>query len=113
MQLFLLMEDRWQLDAFRIIPELEQFWKAGILELKLEKDKLKKDDILRIKVNVKNEGNRAGEEVVQLYIRDLVPVENIGFYNRKCEYIVEPGEFRVYVGPDSTKGLSQSYFVTE
>lgn len=112
-------------------------------DLKLEKDKLKKDDILRIKVNVKNEGNRAGEEVVQLYIRDLVgccvrpvkelkafekiwlepgeikqvdlevPVENMGFYNRKCEYIVEPGEFRVYVGPDSTKGLSQSYFVTE
>lgn len=112
-------------------------------ELELEKDQLKKNDTLRVKVKVKNEGARAGEEVVQLYIRDLagscvrpvrelkafkkimlapgeekqvkleVSVENMGFYNRKCEYIVEPGEFMVYVGTDSTKGLSQSYFVTE
>lgn len=66
------------------------------MELKLEKDKLKKDDILRIKVNVKNEGNRAGEEVVQLYIRDLVgccvrPVKELKAFEKIW---LEPGEIK-------------------
>lgn len=110
-------------------------------DLRLEKKELNMEDILKVQVKVKNTGGFAGEEVIQLYIRDLVgscvrpvrelkafrklllepgetktvelevPVQEMGFYDRSCRYVVEPGEFRVYVGPDSSKGLNESYFV--
>jgi beta-glucosidase len=86
----------------------------------------------RMLVDVTNAGNRAGEEVVQLYIRDCVssvtrPVkelkgfqrialnagetrtvaleitpELLAFWNIDMRFAVEPGEFRVMVGPNST-----------
>ena len=110
-------------------------------ELSLEKKSLKQSDSLRVHVKVKNIGDLAGEETVQLYIRDLVgscvrpvrelkafrkimldpgetkevelevPVQDMGFFDCTCNYVVEPGEFQVFVGPDSSKGLSESYFV--
>ena len=82
-------------------------------------------------VSVRNTGNFDGEEVVQLYIRDLVgsvvrpvkelkgfqkvflkkgeakelkftlTVDDLRFYNDKIQHIYEPGEFRVYVGTNS------------
>ncbi|WP_187374131.1 glycoside hydrolase family 3 N-terminal domain-containing protein [Murimonas intestini] len=109
--------------------------------LKLEKEVLEQDESLCCSVKVTNTGSRAGEEVVQLYIRDMagscvrpvrelkafrkimlkpgeekeisfqVPVKDMGFYNRSCQYIVEPGEFRVFVGPDSVSGLSAAYYI--
>ena len=86
---------------------------------------------LTVSVEVENVGRRAGDEVVQLYIRDPVasmtrPVkelksfqrltlqpgekrrvefvldhEQLGFWNREMRYVVEPGEFRVMVGSSS------------
>jgi beta-glucosidase len=86
---------------------------------------------LTVSVEVENVGQRAGDEVVQLYIRDPVatmtrPVkelkgfqrvtlqpgekrrvefvlghEQLGFWNREMRYVVEPGEFRVMVGANS------------
>jgi beta-glucosidase len=80
---------------------------------------------------VKNTGARAGSEVVQLYIRDVVssvtrPVkelkafqkvwlepgaektvtleitpESLAFYDINMEYVVEPGEFALMVGTSS------------
>ncbi len=88
---------------------------------------------LTVSVEVENTGKRAGDEVVQLYIRDLAasmsrPVkelkgfqrislqpgekkrvefvlgpEHLGFWNREMRYVVEPGEFRVMVGPNSAE----------
>lgn len=82
-------------------------------------------------VEVENTGKRAGDEVVQLYIRDVAasvtrPVkelkgfqritlrpgekrrveftlmpEHLGFYNREMRFMVEPGEFKVMVGNSS------------
>ncbi|MCD7813705.1 MAG: glycoside hydrolase family 3 C-terminal domain-containing protein [Lachnospiraceae bacterium] len=82
-------------------------------------------------VTVKNTGDRAGDEIVQCYVRDVVgsrvrplkelkgyqkihlepgeeqlvefvlPFEKLGFYNRSLEYVTEPGEFRIYVGGNS------------
>lgn len=94
---------------------------------------------IRVSVTVENTGDVAGEEVVQLYIRDLVanvvrPVielkgfqkfmfqpgesktvqfiltdEELGFYNTVGEFVVEPGEFEVMVGTNSQSGLTGSF----
>ena len=83
------------------------------------------------RVTVTNAGNREGTEVVQLYIRDMVgsiarPVQELKgferislkpgesrvvnftinadllkFYNKDLEYVCEPGEFDVMIGPNS------------
>ena len=90
-------------------------------------------------VKVTNTGNRDADEVVQLYIRDLVgsssrPVKELKgfqrislkagesktvefpvnvdllkFYNYELEYVAEPGEFIVMIGGDSENVLSQSF----
>jgi len=84
-----------------------------------------------IQLTVKNTGDRAGDEVVQLYVRDVVgsvtrPVKELkgfhrltlqpgeartvtftlsvaqmAFYNRAMEYVVEPGAVEVMVGASS------------
>jgi beta-glucosidase len=84
-----------------------------------------------VTVDVENIGKRAGDEVVQLYIRDVVasvtrPVkelkgfqrvtlqpgekkqiefrlgpEQLGFYDLRMRFVVEPGEFNVMVGSNS------------
>lgn len=104
--------------------------------LQIQTPVLHPDGELQCTVTIKNTGAYFGEEVVQLYIRDekascvrpvrelkgyqkiglypyeektctfRVPVQNMGFYDRECRYVVEPGIFTVFVGPDSTKGLS-------
>jgi beta-glucosidase len=100
---------------------------------RLEKAKIGRSDATRVLVDVKNVGARAGDEVVQLYIRDLVssatrPVkelkgfsrislqpgetktvafditpEKLAFWNIDKEFVVEPGEFHVMTGPDSVQ----------
>lgn len=86
---------------------------------------------LKLSVNVTNIGNYDADEIVQMYVRDLVgsvsrPVkelkgfervnlkrgetktvtftitpEDLKFYNQALEYKSEPGEFEVMVGPNS------------
>ncbi len=92
-------------------------------------------DTLVVSATVTNNGDRAGAEVVQLYVRDLigsvtrpvkelkgfqkmmlqpgqqcpvhfeVPVGQLGFTGHDMRYTVEPGDFKVWLGPDSTWGL--------
>ena len=82
-------------------------------------------------ITISNDGDYDGEEVVQLYIRDVtasvnrplkelrgfkklflkkgmkeevtftISVEDLKFYDRDMKYTWEPGEFRVMVGPNS------------
>ena len=89
----------------------------------------------RVSVDVQNVGGRAGVEVVQLYIRDLVgsttrPVKELRGFQRialgpeekktvsftlgpgelsvlddNWKPLVEPGQFLVWVGPSSAEGL--------
>jgi beta-glucosidase len=91
----------------------------------------KKGENLQVTVNVKNTGSRAGEEVVQLYVRDLVasatrPVKelkgfqkillkpgesravtftltehDLSFYRSDMTFGAEPGEFDIMVGGNS------------
>ncbi|MBL7775587.1 MAG: glycoside hydrolase family 3 C-terminal domain-containing protein, partial [Saprospiraceae bacterium] len=91
----------------------------------------KKGQPLRIRINVRNNGRRAGEEVVQLYVRDLVgsvtrPVKelrgfqkiylapgaiqtvefmlddgDLSFFRKDMTFGSEPGEFEIMVGGNS------------
>jgi beta-glucosidase len=99
--------------------------------LKLEKSMITKDESTRIYVDIKNSGKYPGEEVVQMYIRDLFssvtrPVkelkgfqkiqlnpgeqktvsieilpEHLAFTNINMDYIVELGDFEIMVGNSS------------
>lgn len=112
-------------------------------DLRLSKKELVFDDVLEVSVNVTNDGDYYGEEIVQAYVRDLVgsmvrpvkelkgykkiglspgesknvviniPVRNLGFHNQKMEYVVEKGKFNIYVGPNSAEGLQDEFFVRE
>ncbi|EFK57860.1 glycosyl hydrolase family 3 N-terminal domain protein [Sphingobacterium spiritivorum ATCC 33861] len=107
--------------------------------LRLSTSKLQKQDKITVTVDVKNTGKYDGEEVVQLYIRDMVgsvtrPVkelkgfqkiafkagetkavefelteEDLKFYNEKLEFVAEPGEFEVYVGTNSRDVLTSKF----
>jgi beta-glucosidase len=99
--------------------------------LRLEKGKIKLNGATKVKVDVTNTGKRAGEETVQMYIRDKVssvtrPVkelrgfkrislnpketksvtfeikpDHLAFHNIDMKYVVEPGEFEIMVGNSS------------
>lgn len=96
-------------------------------------------ETLRISVEVKNIGPVAGDEIVQLYLRDPVaqvtrPIRelkafrrinlepgqsltvefelcdrDLGFYGRHQEWVVEPGEFQVWVGGSSETDLQVTF----
>jgi len=100
-------------------------------ELMLNTHKPAGNDTLEVSIDVTNTGQYQGEEIVQLYIRDIVasvarPVkelkgfskvmltpgetkrvkfmlsnEDLKFYDSNLNYIWEEGEFQVMVGPNS------------
>jgi beta-glucosidase len=100
-------------------------------KLKLSNEKGKSGDRVVASVQVKNTGQSSGEEIVQWYLRDpvastirpmkelkgfekikLAPGESrevtweitgeaLGFYNARGEWIIEPGQFFIMVGPNS------------
>lgn len=100
-------------------------------DITLNRSSIGIDNELVASVTVTNTGDRAGSEVVQLYIRDLVgsvtrPVkelkgfekiylqpnesrtvrftiapEMLKFYNADLKFVAEPGDFDVMIGPDS------------
>jgi beta-glucosidase len=110
-----------------------------ITNLQLSDRSITRNGQLKVSVEVQNVDKRAGDEVVQLYIRDVAasmtrPVkelkgfkrislkpgetqrveftlgpEHLGFYNREMKYVVEPGEFIVMVG-SSSEDVSQANF---
>jgi beta-glucosidase len=109
----------------------------------LSKTEIKKDESLKISVKIKNTGSRKGAEVAQLYIRDLVgsvtrPVkelkdfakiwiepgetktveftltpEKLKFYDINMNYVVEPGDFKVFVGTNSVDVKEASFKVVD
>jgi beta-glucosidase len=86
---------------------------------------------IKVEVEVENTGTRDGKEVVQLYVRDKVssvatpvqqlkafkkelikagkrakitlevPVSELGLYNDRMKYVIEPGEFDIQIGTAS------------
>ena len=78
--------------------------------LRLAKKKIRRDGSTRVLVDVTNTGKRAGAEVVQMYIRDLVssvtrPVKELKGFQK---VILQPGETRT-VALDITPELLAFY----
>jgi beta-glucosidase len=110
--------------------------------LRISSPTLAAGDSMQVSVDVTNSGDRAGDEVVQLYIRDDVasveePVralkgfervalragetrtvnfrirpESLALYDRGMRRVVEPGTFTLYVGGSSDAELSARFEVT-
>lgn len=111
--------------------------------MQLDKIEIPIDGEIKVSVDVKNTGDREGEEVVQLYIRDLVgslvrPIKELKgfekvmlkagetkrvsflinsktlqFYTINKTWEVEPGKFNVWVGDDSIADLKETFIVTD
>ncbi|PPJ50600.1 hypothetical protein CBER1_05723 [Cercospora berteroae] len=99
-------------------------------------------DTITASIVVTNSGSVAGAEVIQLYIKDMIAtvdvpniqlkgfekvffepgeskeisiefnVSDVGLWNRKMEYVVEPGEFTVFLGGSSADlGRNATFWV--
>ena len=108
-------------------------------DLKISSNTISKGEKLQVSVTVSNTGKIAGEEVVQLYIRDLVgsitrPVKelkgfekislkageskvvtfslgenDLAFWGADNKFKAEPGDFKLWIGTNSTQGLEASF----
>lgn len=106
---------------------------------RFNKEALTGNEEIEISVDVKNTGNYDGEEVVQLYVRDVVAsvtrplkelkgfkkifikkgatetvtfrlsANDLAFYHNDLQFFAEPGEFMVFVGENSDASLSGSF----
>jgi beta-glucosidase len=98
---------------------------------RLAAPRIAKDGTVEVAVDVKNVGTRAGDETVQVYVRDKIasltrPVKELKafervtlapgetrtlrftlderafhFWNAEMKRVVEPGEFEIMAGPNS------------
>ena len=113
-----------------------------ITNLQLSAQRIPLNGKLTASIDLENTGKRAGDEVVQLYIRDpaasvtrpvkelkgfqrvtlqpgekkrvefVLTAEQLGFWNRQMRFTVEPGEFKVMVGANS-EDLLEAMFEVE
>ena len=111
--------------------------------LQLNCNRLRSGETLVIKVLLTNIGNNNGEEIVQLYIRDLVgsvtrPVKELkdfrrvklaagksewvtfelsthklAFYDRNMQLNLEPGQFQIWLGGCSQSGLQDEFEIID
>jgi beta-glucosidase len=107
--------------------------------LKTSSEKINFEEKIKVSVDITNTGIFDGQEVVQLYIRDLVgsvtrplkelkgfqkiflkkgekqtvifeiSIEELKFYNSELKYVAEPGKFQVFVGTDSNTDRQVSF----
>ncbi len=107
--------------------------------LKLDKKQINENEEITVTVEVENQSDYEGYEVIQLYIQDLfasvvrpvkelkgfkkehfkpheikqiefkIDIEMLKFWNEKLEYITENGDFKVFVGGDSINVLEEQF----
>lgn len=109
--------------------------------LKISKDSLNSNDELKVSFELTNTGESHGVETIQLYIRDHVgsitrPVKELKkfqrvllnpketktieltlssselkFYNAENEFVLEPGQFSVFVGANAQSTMKKDFWV--
>lgn len=112
-------------------------------DLTVATPRLNAADTVEVRVRVTNDGPRAGQEVAQLYVRDpvasrsrpvrelkafekfalapgesreltfRVPGRELGFHHPDGTYVVEPGLFEVFVGPNALADLAGRFEIVE
>jgi beta-glucosidase len=115
------------------------YGRIAYADLRLDRDRLAPGGTLNVRARVRNDGSRAAQEVVQLYIRDRVasvtrPVRqlvafrkvavpahgsveveftlraaDLGFLGPDARPRLEPGTFDLWVGPSAQDGLPNSF----
>lgn len=108
-------------------------------DIRLDKNSITADEKVLATVTVKNAGNYDGEEVVQLYLRDIyasvtrpvkelkafqkiflkkgesrdvsfeIGIDDLKFYNNELQWEAEPGDFVVFIGTNS-RDLKEAKF---
>ena len=109
------------------------YTKFNYSAITLNKTQLRANDKLEATLTITNTGNYDGEEVVQLYIRDMVAsvvrpvkelkgfqkiflkkgeskvvsfiitVDDLKFYNNELKYAAEPGDFKIFIGTSAAE----------
>lgn len=112
-------------------------------DLEVETPAIDRDGALVVSARIKNDGKFPGEEIVQCYVRDLVgsvtrpvkelkgwrkialrpgeearvvfhiPASQFSFLDMDLKPLVEPGDFRVWIGPNSQEGLEGKFSIRE
>ncbi|MFQ6600891.1 glycoside hydrolase family 3 N-terminal domain-containing protein [Flavobacterium sp. C3NV] len=116
------------------------YTKFNYSDLKLSSTKMKNNETIKVSFQLSNIGKVAGEEVVQLYLKDkfgsvvrpilelrdfqkvklnagesktiefTIDKEKLSFYNDKLEFIAEAGDFEVMIGASSADIKLKSNF---
>ncbi len=111
-------------------------------DLLVETPEVGLDDEVVVTAVITNSGSCAGNEIVQLYVRDIaaevtrpvrelkgfqkislaagesqtvrftIPMHSLGFHGLDMQYKVEPGKFHVWVAPDAASGLQGEFVVS-
>lgn len=111
-------------------------------KIRLTSDTIDFNRPLEAVCTLKNTGTRDGVEIVQLYVQDLVgslvrPVKelkgfqrialkagestevrfeigahDLSFWNADCKHICEPGDFKVWIAPNSVEGEPATFYLT-
>lgn len=117
------------------------YTKFEYANIAIDKAEYAEGDTIVVEYDLTNTGNYDATEVAQLYVRDLVgsvvrpvkelkrfervelkagetkhcrfelPVAELAFWNRDMEYIVEPGNFQLWVAGDSATGEPLAFAV--
>jgi beta-glucosidase len=112
-------------------------------DIRLSSKTIKLGSSVEVSATVTNTGSFAGDEIVQLYVRDVAgditrPVkelkgfrriglkpgeskrivfeitsESLAFHNQKMELVTEPGVFHVWIGTSSVEGLMAEFEIVE
>lgn len=100
-------------------------------DMALDHERINRNEVVKATVKVTNTGNHAGEEVVQMYIRDdfsqtsrpvkelkafrrislqpgetkivefVISAEDLAYFNNKAEYVIKDGTYTVMIGKSS------------